>query len=187
MEDEKKPGSHLRLAAHNPQMSRERVFAEQGVRRALKELAANLMRVSRGAGKPYAIAEQCVDVVTSFRAYHEAFGSWPADHDVAAILDSSSPQSRDFSLPHDERQFTIDLMVSGALRLAAARLLSQKLQESHGEKELLEGVRAYEREREERRQKWQAQFAAQNAKLRVRLETHAELASRRVSSRTEAA
>jgi hypothetical protein len=58
------PPPHLRIVAENDavtaRVNRDEVFARQDFEQALRVLAANLMRVSRGTGRPYALFSECI-------------------------------------------------------------------------------------------------------------------------------
>jgi hypothetical protein len=58
-----------------------------------------------------------------------------------------------------------ETMVSGALRMAAGRLLGQATQARHGEKELMSGFYDLEEWRAENRRKYAAESKAQNKTL----------------------
>ena len=108
----------------------------------LRELAANLLRTVRGAGKPYAVAEQIFAVAEALQAYRDKVGNWPAEHDIRAALDRDArwPEGK----PRDEFGFGVDAMVDGGLQIVASQLLGQSAQESAGERELFEGLKIVE-------------------------------------------
>ncbi|WP_192182173.1 hypothetical protein [Mesorhizobium amorphae] len=155
---EKEP--HLRLAVENDRRAVNKARARYEFDGPLRQLAANIMRVSRGAGEPYTVIQQCIDVVKGAQAVHDKCGEWPDQDDVKDVLDFHDPRLRDHGLPYDERADAIEDIVEGALRLAAGRLLRQTLQEGHGEKDLLEGVRRLEHHRAEMRAKWESERKA---------------------------
>ncbi|WP_420335562.1 hypothetical protein [Roseibium sp.] len=119
----------------------------------LKNLAANLFRVSRGAGKPFSVASDCAAVIEAYEDYRNAVGHYPTSHEVSTALDFKkdieTPPSDD---PLYDREFAIDCIISGSLQLVASKFLGQRLQISAGEKELIEGVRELEAYRERQRQ-----------------------------------
>jgi hypothetical protein len=61
--------------------------ARQDLDYPLRELAANLLRVVRGAGKPYALSRQMSDVLDGFATYREAVGHWPPSEAITQILE----------------------------------------------------------------------------------------------------
>jgi hypothetical protein len=142
------------LAAENDRAAIDRALAKQAIQWPLRELAANVMRISRGAGKPYDLLQNCYDIVQCFQEYRETHGAWPSSSDIEEAL--KFREDRDYSRPHDERADAIEDVVSGALRMAAGRIVNQKLQADHGENELMRGIERIERHREELRAKWAA-------------------------------
>jgi hypothetical protein len=48
------------------------------VERTLRELTANLMRVTRGAGRPFQIGQQAQGLVEALIAYRDATGLYPS-------------------------------------------------------------------------------------------------------------
>ena len=79
-DDELKP--HLRLTVENSQKDIDQDRANMELRRPLRELAANILRVVRGAGNSYEIAGQCVAVIEAFHRYREKVGHWPDIWDI---------------------------------------------------------------------------------------------------------
>lgn len=112
----------------------------------LRELTANLMRVTRGAGKPDQIGPQCAKVVELLVQYRVSKGCYPSAYDLQAILDldvTLTPEQverhRRDGFSRAERQ-----IVRGSLQVAASSLLGQRAQESRGEDEIQQGIRARE-------------------------------------------
>lgn len=160
-DDEKKP--HIRLAVENDKKTVDKSLAKHEIEWPLRELAANIMRVSRGAGEPYSIIMQCIAVVKGAQSYSEKCGEWPDNMDVKEALDFHDPQLRDYTRTYDERRSSMEDIVEGALRLAAGRIVGQKLQEDHGEKDLLAAIRRLEEYRAEQKAKWAAEARAARA------------------------
>lgn len=157
-DDSEKP--HIRLAVANDQSGIDKARAKEAIEWPLRELAANVMRISRGAGKPYEILEDCIKVVQRFQQYREVHGVWPSSSEVQEILNFHDPRLRDYSLPYDEMAHAIERIARGSLRMAAGRLVSQQLQADHGENEMLDGIREIEEFRIERRAKRAAEMKA---------------------------
>src|SRR5262245_3394672 len=122
-EEDKRP--HLGLAASNdtPEAGRERATIEFSW--PLRELAANIMRVSRGAGSPHELLKQCISVTEAYGAYYREFSDLPRADQITDMLDFRNPDKR-FS--DDEVALSRESIVGGALRLAAGRILGQDLQ-----------------------------------------------------------
>jgi hypothetical protein len=78
-------------------------------------------------------------------------GEWPDNVDVKEALDFHDPRLRDYTRTYDERRSSMEDIVEGALRLAAGRIFGQKLQEDHGEKDLLAAIQRLEEYRAEQK------------------------------------
>jgi hypothetical protein len=64
----------------------ERDLAEQQFINCLREAAANMVRVVRGAGRPDALIKQCHDMVVAAIDFREVAGHGPPAAKVASIL-----------------------------------------------------------------------------------------------------
>lgn len=131
--------------------------AEEEVGFAIRELAANLMRMTRGAGKPHESGTQANNLVKAYLAYKETVGHWPPSDLLTIAL---RLYRYDATLGHSDaeldNQFSMEQIVHGSLQLAASTLLDQPLQISAGKDQLHNGIRSLERAREERRRLWLA-------------------------------
>jgi hypothetical protein len=129
---------------------------------ALRELAANLIRVTRGAGAPQSIGRQAQELIDNLVAYRDAVGHLPDPDQIASALDVD--KTREIRLDKSDAdlddRYAIETIISGSLRTAAARLLRQRLQESAGEREMDSGLRELEVVKEARRRKRAAEVAA---------------------------
>jgi hypothetical protein len=160
-DDSDKPRPALRVVAENNTTTvnheRHRWLYEQP----LRALSANIIRVSRGAGKPDDILADCINVATKFQEYLGLVGVWPPGFEIQELLSAQKSyypsRAPDY---YDEIEDATETIISGALRVAAARLVRQDLQERLGERELKDGVRAIERCREEIRAKRAAELRA---------------------------
>jgi hypothetical protein len=125
------------------QQSRE---ARRRLREELRRLAATLMSVSRGAGKPWAIYGEVVAVQEGFERYRAVIGGYPSPEELSAMLhlgpalESQTPLSR----RQIEWALSLRAAVSGGLRIAAARLLNLPKEEVAGETELYHGINGME-------------------------------------------
>jgi hypothetical protein len=141
MDDDAKPPK-IALVAENSNEDIQRAFARQKAETALVQLAANILRVVRGAGRPYSIVQECATLIDAFREYHAVAGQWPASFDVANTIGF-------FDEPHMEGgsdewrsvELARNLIVRGALQLVASRMLGQIPQKRAGENELMMGFR----------------------------------------------
>ncbi|MDQ0998058.1 hypothetical protein QFZ34_003240 [Phyllobacterium ifriqiyense] len=137
--DDDKP--RLKLVADNNKetVDKNRVMADVGFH--LRELTANLLRVSRGAGKANNIGHQCAKLIRALQAYHEEVGHWPPSWDLQEAISKETVYPEGFVLSEDEaeRLSHTETMVSGALQIVASRLLDQNTQIRAGESELYRG------------------------------------------------
>lgn len=140
--DDERP--KLTVVAENSDRQIATEFARSDLDYRLRDLAANIIRVVHGAGKSHDLINQCISVIDAAREYHEAAGRLPSSVELDRMLRIRQPDpvGSDFSI---DRHCAMEEMISGSLRLTAARLLDQKLQETHGEQQLTEGFHRLER------------------------------------------
>lgn len=65
-------------------IERKRTRDEIGFR--LRELAANVLRIVRGAGKSYNLLDEMTACVRSFQEFRDAHGHWPESHAIDEAL-----------------------------------------------------------------------------------------------------
>jgi hypothetical protein len=136
----------------NPDADLPRQLAMAEVSRTLREMTANLLRVIRGAGKPYEIGPQAEAFLQTLTRYREVTGTWPLD-DLSEVLSvERDPKIMD-RLQGDQldRALAEERVVRGALQVAASRLIGHTTHESIGLHEIYEGINAIEDVRESRR------------------------------------
>jgi hypothetical protein len=136
----------MHIVSDGPDPDQPRRDALAAVRRALRELTANLLRMIRGAGKPYLIVGQLDELTTALIAYSEKSGSMmPSDHDLKRAL---TPEEYDplfratYGDLEAERRDAIQQIVRGSLQLVASQMLGQSTQEAAGRSEMHAGSRA---------------------------------------------
>ncbi|EUB95566.1 hypothetical protein PMI07_002054 [Rhizobium sp. CF080] len=161
----------LSVVAQNTQQQIETNEAQDQVNAALLELAANIIRVVRGAGKPEQILHQCSDVVNAAVEYRDAAGRLPSP----ATLASAILLEREVIDYNDSfwaaRQIAYRRIVRGSLQVAASKLLGQRLQIDRGEDEIDESIQELEHLREEIRRKRAAEQRAMRPKISPRKRT----------------
>lgn len=150
----------LVVVAENTQQQIDTSFAQEDLDYALRQLAANIIRVVRGAGNPDEIIVQCAKVVDTAIAFREAAERVPSPVSVASAI-----KLKHDSLQYDDsfwfsRQLADRKMISGVLQFAASRLLGQLTQERRGETEMHEAYRDMESAYEELRKKRAAEARA---------------------------
>jgi hypothetical protein len=136
---------------------RDQTFAEQELREALQCAAANLLRVVRGAGKPYELVTQFNAVVQASVQFKDAFGHRPPSHLLADILGmrddvqelherNAAGKLAEGALDRWYEDGTIDRMYAesaikaGVLQIIASRFVDQLPQERAGQSEMNDGV-----------------------------------------------
>lgn len=147
-EDDERP--KLRVVAANSQSQIETEYARDRLDYSLRNLAANVIRIVRGAGKSHELLSQCMDVIEAAEEYHSAASHLPTARELEAMLSITRPRE-DGDYFWRQRQDAVEQMISGSLRVAAGRLLQQSLQEDHGDKQLNDGFRYLEQLHAERR------------------------------------
>jgi hypothetical protein len=153
------PRPALKLVSDQPQPMVDEQRYKDGIRWPLRELAANLMRVARGAGKPYEIGPQVAGVLNAFEEYRAAVGHWPPSDVLANMLDLRRDYDDLVGLGEHNLNWTfaIQTVMRGSLQFAASELLGQNTQRAAGRSEMIEGVREVEEIRERNRNKYQQQ------------------------------
>lgn len=170
----------MRIVAENSETDIAKRHAEMQAQSNLRELAANLLRVVRGAGRPEALGQQAAAFVHALYAYQEAFGHYPsADVHAAAI------RIEECTLDLDEgehvRMRGQEMAVRGALQIAASELLGQRTQQRAGESELFDGFRMMEQGREMVR----AQFNWPSTKAEASAQVREAAAALRAQARSK--
>ena len=166
-EDEGDRKSHLRLAVENDRQTVEREWARHGIGSPLRNLAANIIRVVRGAGKSYEIGEQCADVLKAFKAYRESVGHWPTSFEIDEALSVFTGGPDDTYDEFWSWRCAQEEIMRGGLQVAASRLVGQRTQENRGQTEMMDGVRALDRIREDRRARAAEEEKARRQALRA--------------------
>ncbi len=149
-------GPMVKLVVENDPKEIARRQILDHLERELRLLFANLLRVSRGAGKAYEVGANCAAVVSVYQQYREVEGCYPASHEVSRALDFR----KDMDQPFDEMRFGIERIVAGSFQLVASEFLRQRTQASAGETQLFEGIRAVEAIQERNRFKFQEDIKA---------------------------
>lgn len=167
MTDKEEGPRHLRVAAENDQKTVDREMAKRDIKWPLRELAANIIRVVRGAGKSYEIAGQCLEVIEAFQRYRDKVGHWPSSWEIDEALSIRDERENNAYDEAWERECARESVVRGCLQVAASRLMGQNTQEQRGRSEMMEGVRELERIHDESRKKLAEQERALRAKLKT--------------------
>ncbi|MGY4431169.1 hypothetical protein ACVWWO_003646 [Bradyrhizobium sp. F1.13.1] len=136
-------------------------FARDEFSWAIRDCAANMLRVIRGAGKPYELMRQMQMALNTSAKFYEVHGYWPQEVIVndLRIEDEAAKwfgKAREGALDqgsvdrwHDDGTF--DRMAAehtifcGALQLIASELIGQSTQKAAGSREFHDGLREYQR------------------------------------------
>lgn len=104
----------------------------------MRNLAANILRIMRGAGKPYELRNDVNEFANAYNEYKEIHGHNMLPDDLASSLQFEN------EYPDDEMLNALHGICSGSLQMAASILLKQKPQEAAGRSEIMTGIRARE-------------------------------------------
>lgn len=145
--------------------ARRHAIAASDVRWALIELAANIMRVARGAGRSPDIGPQCVGVIESFEAYRQVVGMWPSSYEISAALAWMPDHEERGRLNWSEREYNVADIVGGSLQIAASSLLHQLTQKAAGSSQMYRGLNEiYEQRRQAAEERSAAEATERRAK-----------------------
>lgn len=164
---------------------RDRIFAEQELRRVLQETAANMLRVIRGAGRPYELINQFSDVAQAAIRFNEAFGHWPPSHMLAEMLkmhdavedmDQKQAAGRftqtDMDRWHEDgtmdRKYAESAIKAGVLQIIASQFVGQTLQESAGKSEMSDGINKAIAARQKSKKYWEEKYKAPAKKVHLK-------------------
>lgn len=148
----------IRVVSSQSEQEVKRREALAALKWPLREVAANLMRIAKGGGRPEALLQQFEDCSKALRGYAEEHGLLPDARQVQQILDCDialdefrpwvrQQQSdvaglhRDADTGEDDRGEAMGLIRRGALQCVASMLLDQLSQQRMGEKDIGAGIR----------------------------------------------
>lgn len=142
---------------------RDRERASNEFSSAIRDTAANMLRIVRGAGKPYELLLQTKRTIDSAIKFRELHDYWPTDviantlrlEDAREALyaDAGKGKYDQASIDRWLEDGTIDQMLAegaifrGALQAIASELIGQTLQKRSGRKCPMAGARWYLRRR----------------------------------------
>ena len=129
---------------------------------AIQELTANLLRITRGAGKASEIGRQAQAVMNVIDAHKEMLGYFPFAADVSKYLDVWTSFNDRADLGQDEyyRREEEDQLLRAALQLVASRMLGQPMQEGTAQRDLYTSIDRINERANERRKKVEAERRA---------------------------
>jgi hypothetical protein len=150
----------LSLAAEAQPHEIERAQAVRELTWSTKEMAANLLRVIRGAGRPLDLPQQIINFADEILEVSKSAHVWAVSSAIEEALQSAMPSWDS----HESDQHEGDI-VSGALQWVASRLVHQRAQECAGSREMDEAIKRQEQWAERER----AKFWEEQARLRAEL------------------
>jgi hypothetical protein len=143
----------MRVVSENSEQDLAKRSAAEQLEYGLRELAANMMRVVRGAGKPYEIAPQIFGLTGLLQDYKEAVGTWPSSYDVGQMLELGYRFEHLAARDDSEDMFhrAEHEVMRASLQFAASRLMEQRTQETRASSDMHDAMRRIEEIRAERR------------------------------------
>lgn len=163
----------LTLASEQSDETLAAARALQLIQWPMKELASNLLRVVRGAGRAWELPDQMVAVLEAVERYREVVGHYPSDHELSEFIRFDGQ----YGDKGDSVTDAYDKIAQGALQLVASTIVGQKTQQSAGESEMTTGVGWLGEAREENRLRHFG-TAAQKAKIAEQDRISEEMARR---------
>ncbi|MDX0127409.1 hypothetical protein GOC15_22810 [Sinorhizobium meliloti] len=127
---------NLKVVAENTRAKIDENWAQEVFNQQLIELAGNIIRVTRGAGKPHEVISQCNEVLKAAIDFRDRVGMLPSSASVANALMLEEAEIRDYVSLSGRRKLWRRDTVSGALQVAASTLLRQPLQITRGKREM---------------------------------------------------
>lgn len=118
----------------------EHKHEELRLRSGLRKMAANLMRIARGAGNPYELEQQITSLSDYLKSYRDLVGHGVSDHIVYDCLNIRQRLDHDTDADYRRRHEAKETMMLGAIQVAASRLTRNTTQEIAGDRQMLDGV-----------------------------------------------
>jgi hypothetical protein len=143
----------MRTVSENSEADLTRKRASAQVAWTIRELTANLLRITRGAGKPYEVMQQMADLAEAIRGYRAVTGLSLYPDEFARALDVSNDPGtmQHWSAEDRHRDDAEERIIRGVLQVVASRLVNQKTQEAIGRNDMFDGLRDLEDLRTEAR------------------------------------
>lgn len=154
---------NISLVPESDPWERERQQAKSELAWETREMAANLLRVIRGAGRPDYLPQQIINLGGAILETHKTARAGAIWTVMQETLNSAIPDWLEVS----EAEACEGTIAKGALQYLASRLVHQRAQEAAGRREIHSGIRQLEREAERTRRKWQEEAASAEALVRA--------------------
>lgn len=136
----------MRLVSSNSEADLARKRELAAIRATLRALAANILRVIRGAGRSSELTTQAAAFIDACIGFKEAAGRFPFTDEVEPML-ALDDRPEWFEELGETEQDLYDakyVIVRGALQVVASELLGQRTQATIGSHELSDGIRAHQ-------------------------------------------
>lgn len=137
--------SEADLAKLRAERDREDALVE--IESTLRGLAANIMRVTRGAGSPHTLVADAVEFLRAVDGFKQSTGTRPSGHVYAGALELLKAAG----FRSDPHYYGLKKITRGALQAVASELVGQRTQAAAGEHEIYQGVTLIEAARAEAR------------------------------------
>jgi hypothetical protein len=128
----------MRVVSNQSKAEMERREAQKKLSHALRQLTANLLRITNGAGHPQDLAKQLAECTAAIDAYDDVH-ELPSEYIIQSMLDHKA--ARHDGIAETERERALSQIRKGALQMVAAMLLDQGAQQRRGEKDIYAGIR----------------------------------------------
>lgn len=128
-EDEK---SILRIVAENPNAVRDRkiLHAKQEAKRALAQVAAEMLRVITDGGNTFDLRRKMINALEAEDHFNDLSDLWLSDDEKKGVLAKSIRFDWNSTADHDEwelnREIGFARILQGSLRLAAHKILEER-------------------------------------------------------------
>lgn len=168
----------MRVVAENSEADIARDRAVRDLGWPLRELLANMLRVARGAGRPHEIGSQAAEVIQAYQAYRQVVGFYPDSSEVGTIL-RDAVEGPKIGLDDDNwaEVHAEEMMLRGAMQVLASRAVMQRTQETVGDREMNDGMRAVTEARRASSERWLKQYRAKAASAKSTAKTKAKTKS----------
>src|ERR1700692_2357282 len=132
----------MRVVSEHSYDDLKRHQADEELGHAVRVLTANLLRVTRGAGKPYEIGGQAQRVGDAVDAYDKAWGRPPGAEQYAKYLDIGLGPAILSRASEEERyrSYAIVGIILASLQISASRLVGQPTQERLAENDFNQAI-----------------------------------------------
>lgn len=151
----------VRVVSENSDEEIAKRQAERQLGFELREMAANPLRVIRGAGRPGDLRKQLEQCLQTYEAHGEASGYYPMPEVVARMLDAERPwpPADSDDRRHDDWSANLDeagelyfvqklykrKIGKATLQIIASSLADQRTQQSRGESDLMDALAGHEK------------------------------------------